>query len=120
MILVVDDDPTIRNLLAIMLQNAGYVVISAEDGEKGWEALNTHKFDLLITDHDMPRLSGLELLRRIRAHKLNLPVLLISGKIPRDIADLATLLQPGAAIEKPFTTAQFLALVQANLAAKTQ
>ncbi len=115
-ILVVEDDAIIRNLLAVMLQGAGYMVDCAEDGEAGWDTLNTNRFDLLITDHDMPRLSGLDLLKRIRSQKLQLPVLFVSGKIPSHVPELAALLVPGAAIEKPFTMAQFLAHVRKNLA----
>ncbi len=102
-ILVVDDDPDLRNLLFHLLCGAGYDVCCASDGETGWSTLIASRFDLVITDHTMPRLSGLNLLRRLRAGNLTVPVILLSGSMPWFEPDLLSLLSPGVAIEKPFT-----------------
>lgn len=111
-ILIVEDEPLLRELIAGALRNEGYRVGCAEDGEAGWEALCAHTCILLITDHDMPKLTGLELLRKVRASQLALPAIMISGKMPWDESDFLKLLEPGAAIEKPFTLAELVAKVR--------
>ena len=102
-ILVVDDDSEIREIIAVLLKGVGYRVTTAADGGVGWIALCTHPYDLLIADHMMPRLTGLELLRRVRAVPLALPCILMSGAIPWEAPDLPALLSPGAVVEKPFS-----------------
>lgn len=101
-ILLVDDFVEIRELLAALLRRDGFDVDAAGDGASGWDAFCSNSYDLLITDNDMPNLSGLEFVRRVRAVPHKLPVIVISGYAPWDDADVKTLLQPGAFIEKPF------------------
>src|SRR5689334_19643597 len=60
-ILVVDDELGIRQVSAAVLGCSGYDVDTAEDGEAGWNALQTKNYDLLITDNNMPKLTGVEL-----------------------------------------------------------
>lgn len=119
-ILVVDDDAGVRDVLGKVLRHADYRVSCAVDGEAGWEALRADRFDVLITDHDMPRLTGLDLLRRVRAAPLDVPVILISGSMPWAETDLLRLLPPGVALEKPFSFAELLAKVRAVLTATTR
>jgi len=107
-VLVVDDDAGVRDVLAITLNKAGYRTRCAKDGEDGWEALHVNKFDALITDHDMPRLTGLDLIRRVRAAPLQVPVLLMSGRLPWDDSRLFKLLRPGMTLAKPFSMADML------------
>jgi len=111
-ILVVDDDADMRHLLFHLLRADGYRVLCVEDGEAGWDALCASSFDAMITDHDMPRLSGLGLLRRVRAGSSRLPVILISGAMPWQDRDLGRLLPPGLAIDKPFMLTEFLVSVR--------
>ena len=66
-ILVVEDDTGIRQLGTEVLIRHGYQVDAADDTTTGWKALQIHTYDLLITDLDMPRLSGLKLVKRLRA-----------------------------------------------------
>ena len=68
-LLLLEDDADIRLVLERMLRAAGYCVSSAEDGEAGWSALAADSYDLLITDHDVPKLLGLDLLRRLTFHR---------------------------------------------------
>jgi len=115
-ILVVDDDAGVREVLANLLRRSGYQVSCANNGEAAWEALCANSFDALITDHAMPRLTGLDLLRRVRAGTLNaLPVILMSGKMPWDEADLLDLVWPGMAMEKPFSFFELLTSVRTVL-----
>jgi DNA-binding response OmpR family regulator len=111
-ILLVDDDPAVRGTVTLLLENAGYRVGCAPDGEAGWHALCAAPSDLLITDYEMPKLTGLELLRRVRAVSRHMPAILMSGCPPRGEADLESLLKPGAVIPKPFSIGALLATVQ--------
>jgi len=81
-ILVVDDSVTVREVQRSLLQNRGYVVEVAVDGMDGWNALRTGFYNLTITDVDMPRMNGIELVSKIKADpKLSaLPVIIVSYK----------------------------------------
>ena len=78
-ILIVDDEKNIRSGLAIAFQDEGYDTIEAEDGQKGWEAVNRHNVDLVITDLRMPVMSGYDLLKKISSAYPTLPVIVLTG-----------------------------------------
>lgn len=81
-VLVVDDSLTVRELQRKLLDHHGYEVEVAVDGMDGWDALRGSRFDLLISDIDMPRLDGIELVQRVRADPdlRSLPVMIVSYK----------------------------------------
>jgi len=81
-VLVVDDSLTVREVERKLLENHGYEVVTAVDGLDGWSAALAGSFDLVISDYDMPRLNGVELVSRIRHEpRLQLlPVMLVSYK----------------------------------------
>ncbi|AYG06573.1 hybrid sensor histidine kinase/response regulator [Pseudomonas fluorescens] len=81
-ILVVDDSLTVRELQRKLLLNRGYEVAVAVDGMDGWNALRSEDFDLLITDIDMPRMDGIELVTLLRrdTRLQSLPVMVVSYK----------------------------------------
>ena len=114
-ILVVDDDANLRNFVALTLRRTGFQVNCADDGESGWDAICEACFDLIITDHEMPRLTGLDLIRRVRARPLVVPVILTSGRMPCKDPELLPLLQPGLMLAKPFTHSDLLAKVRVFL-----
>ncbi|MCH2185015.1 response regulator, partial [Myxococcota bacterium] len=66
-VLVVDDQPRARDLLGAELEDAGFDVLTAEDGDDGWETFCRQDPAVVITDMSMPRCDGIELLRRIRS-----------------------------------------------------
>src|SRR5690606_30118866 len=72
-ILVVDDDADLRQLNASVLQNSGYEVSTAEDGAAALAALDADCYDLLLTDHNMPKLTGIELLNQLHIARKTLP-----------------------------------------------
>ncbi len=111
-VLLVEDDPIIQSLIAMSLQKAGYQVKCAGDGEEGWVSLCDEHFDLLITDNNLPSLTGLALIRRLRTGDQQIPILLISGQIPWHAPGLETLLSPGMALEKPFPMARLIESVR--------
>ncbi len=85
-ILVVEDSLTVRELERKLLEKRGYVVTVAVDGMDGWNTLRNGQFDLVITDVDMPRMDGIELVTMIRndPHQRNVPVMIVSYKDRED------------------------------------
>ncbi len=81
-VLVVDDSITVREVQRQILRQHGYDVEVAVDGQDGWNQVRAGAFDLVISDIDMPRLSGLEFVRRIREDYAlrDLPVIVVSYK----------------------------------------
>jgi len=81
-ILVVDDSLTVREVERKLLEKEGYHVTVAVDGMDGWNALQTASFDLLISDVDMPRMNGIELVGKVKDHNRlrSLPVMIVSYK----------------------------------------
>ncbi len=81
-VLVVEDSLTVREVERQMLTRAGYMVDVAVDGLDGWNALQRDRYDLVLSDVDMPRINGLELVRRIRADRklASVPVVMVSYK----------------------------------------
>ena len=82
-LLLVDDDEFIRSLTQELLEQCGYTVETAEDGQEGWEKIDAAaaRFDLILLDKKMPRLDGIALLRRIKADGRfsELPVIMLTG-----------------------------------------
>lgn len=81
-ILVVDDSITVREMERKLLQNSGYQVDVAVNGMEGWNTVRSGHYDLVISDIDMPRMNGIELVQQIKAHpQLNqLPIIIVSYK----------------------------------------
>jgi len=100
---MVDDDSDIRQLSTEVLIRSGYQVDAAEDGAAAWEALQIKAFNLLITDHNMPKLTGVELVKKLRSARMALPVILATGKLPMAELDQNPELQLAAMLLKPFS-----------------
>lgn len=116
-ILYVDDDAPLRGLLADALQAAGFHVDVAGDGQAGWEALQRRGYDLLITDHAMPSISGMDLIRRLRSAGRTMPVILASGGVEEAEAERLEWLWISATLRKPFTPSALLETVHRVLCA---
>src|SRR4051794_17094915 len=110
-ILVVEDDDDIRRFNAEALTGSGYHVDTAVDGADGWQALNSSPYDLLITDNNMPRLSGIELIKKLNAARLPVRVILASGVSHAEETDLRL----AATLPKPFTLEELLGAVRQAL-----
>ncbi|NES71760.1 MAG: response regulator, partial [Okeania sp. SIO2D1] len=81
-VLVVDDSITVREMERKLLQNHGYQVDVAVNGMEGWNALRSNEYDLVISDIDMPRMNGIELVNQIKSHPQlrEIPVIIVSYK----------------------------------------
>lgn len=93
-ILIVDDTDVDLLLMERLLSSTDFTIVSAGDGLQALEKLNTWNIDLILTDLQMPRMNGLELVRKVRELRLNVPVILTTGQGSEEIA--AEALQSGA------------------------
>jgi two-component system response regulator CpxR len=114
-ILVVDDDSDLRLLYTEALSRPGYHVDAAEDGAAGWKALQTNNYNLLITEHSLPKLTGVELVRKLRAAHMAVPVVLAAVRLPTYELAQNPSLQLAAMLPKPFYISELLETVRAVL-----
>jgi len=116
-ILVVDEDRDLRQLYTEALARPGYRVDAAEDGAAGWEALQANNYNLLITEHSLPTLTGLELVRRLRAARMTLPVVMAAKSLPAAELVRSPALRLAAVLSTPFYLSQLLETVRTVLRA---
>lgn len=119
-ILVIDDDPGVRSLLARGLSFEGYLVDTAHDGEAGLNAMRDRPPELVILDVMLPGVDGIEVLRRLRQVDAHLPVLLLTARDTPD--DQVTGFRVGADdyVTKPFSFDVLAARVRAHLRRREQ
>jgi len=108
-VLVVDDEPAIREVIATLLEDEGYLVRHAKDGMEALDAINGDRIDLIVSDVVMPRLDGASLVRKLRGRGHLMPVVLMSA-VYADV-DL-----PGVRfVPKPFEIDRLLGTVASAL-----
>lgn len=114
-VLVIEDEPKISRLLELELQYEGYQVGKAGSGTEGLEMVADRQWDLILLDIMLPGLSGIEVLRRIRAKDAKIPILMLTAK--DSVEDKVSGLDLGANdyITKPFRIEELLARVRAAL-----
>jgi DNA-binding response OmpR family regulator len=78
-VLVIDDEPGIRDLLDTLLRRKGYDVVLAENGQKGLECFRRERPDVLVLDLKMPEMDGLTVLRQVRSLDARMPVIILTG-----------------------------------------
>lgn len=101
-IVLAEDDPDLLDVTARLLRRAGHTVVACPDGAAAWEAVRLDPPDAVVSDIDMPRMSGVDLSRAIRADERtrHLPVILVSGSLmpgdsrPADARATALLRKP--------------------------
>ncbi|HET6796332.1 MAG TPA: response regulator [Gemmatimonadales bacterium] len=113
-ILVVDDDPSIRRTLELLLSRAGYHVTQARDGTEAVRLWREHGGDLVITDLHMPEKDGIQTIIELLSHSPTARIIAMSGGGQTKRLDLlgnASLLGAVLTIEKPFTITEMMTLV---------
>lgn len=112
-LLVVEDDPKIAAFVVKGLEQAGFAVDQAADGEDGLHLALSEIYDAAIIDLMLPKLDGLSLIEKLRRQRINTPVIILSAR--RTVADRVKGLQSGSDdyLVKPFSFAELLARVQA-------
>jgi len=111
-ILMVEDDLTMRLLNTEVLSGSGYHVDTAEDGDVAWETLQRNRYDLMVTDNNMPKVSGVELVKKVRAARMALPIILVSGMMPTEELKQHPWLQIDALLAKPFSSSELVKKVE--------
>jgi DNA-binding response OmpR family regulator len=109
---VVDDDNDTRQLSIDVLAGSGYDVEAAKDGADGWKALQANTYDLIITDNKMPRMTGIEMLEKLRFARMSVPVIMATGCLPTHEFVRKPWLKPEGTLERPFSNDVLLATVK--------
>jgi DNA-binding response OmpR family regulator len=109
-LLVVDDDPFVLDLYATALRRRGYEVVTAEDGVDALERLAEERFDLMLTDRNMPRFNGSSLVLALRSAGSRMPVIMISGSFGASPLPPAIVREISVVVPKP---ARIIELVSA-------
>ncbi|HEX5959881.1 MAG TPA: response regulator [Rhodanobacteraceae bacterium] len=114
-LLVVEDDPILGNGIEVGLKQAGYAVDWAHDGRSAQLALETTDYELVVLDLGLPRVDGMEILRRLRARGSDLPVLVLTAR--DTVRDRVGGLEAGADdyLVKPFDLSELVARIRALL-----
>lgn len=123
-VLIVDDDPVIRNLVQAVLEGEGYKVVAAEDGKQAIDLLDSESrpldYCLIVLDVVMPGMNGFDVLTRLKlhSHTQSIPVLMLTGEDKAE--DIMTGYSVGADyyITKPFTRQQLIFGIQLVLSGK--
>jgi DNA-binding response OmpR family regulator len=102
-ILYVDDDPDLRTIVRDQLTLVGYVLDEAEDGAVAIQMLGTGNYDLMLLDINMPRKSGIDVLKIIKDQGLKCKVIMLTGRVGFSVATETLKLGADDYITKPFT-----------------
>lgn len=97
-LLLIDDDSELRFALAAFLISQGYEVEQAENGQEGLDLATNYRYDLIITDFDMPKHHGLSFIKHYRQQDQTTPIVMFSGSY---IADIAIQTGANAYVDKP-------------------
>ncbi len=114
-ILIVDDDPELRETVSILLEREGFVPLQAADGQSGLDKAVSLKPSLVLVDLRLPGLTGIEVCKQLRANRVTTPIVVLSAV--GDEVDKVLLLEIGADdyVVKPFGTRELLARIRAVL-----
>lgn len=117
-VLVVEDNPSLRHLLAFRFRLAGFAVRTAPNGDVAWKIAQTVRFDVVVTDHQMPVMTGLELCERLRSTSsyADTPIIMITAKgFEFELPRFAKSLELFAIFPKPFSPLDVVHAVENSL-----
>jgi CheY-like chemotaxis protein len=116
-ILVVERDDNIRRFNTELLIQFGYQVDAAANGATAWEILHSHSYHLVVTDDDMPNVSGVDLLKKLHGARMALPVIMVARTLPKEDFTQCPWLLPAALLLEPYQPYDFVVTVQEVLRA---
>ena len=113
-VMTVDDSATVRQVLHITLEDAGYDVVEAVDGADALEKLSTESVDMLVTDLNMPKMDGIGLIQQVRKKPGNrfMPIIMLTTESQPEKKSAGKLAGASGWITKPFRPEQLLAVVR--------
>jgi two-component system, sensor histidine kinase and response regulator len=111
LVLVADDEPAVLEVLSQVVEDLGHDVIQARDGEEAWNLARARRPNLVVTDHMMPRLSGVDLCRKLKGDEVlgRVPIILLSAVLPHGAPEAH------AFLHKPFEITDFETLIRKAL-----
>ena len=118
-ILVAEDNPALAGVVRFNLQRAGYHVSVAQNGREGWELAQQDQYDVVVTDQQMPEMTGVELCERLRQHAdyIRTPLILLTAKgLELDMERLRAELRVATALPKPFSPIELVNTIEDCLA----
>lgn len=117
-ILLIDDDDALRGVIAQSLEHAGHTVVQAADGRQGVDLFHATSIDLVLTDLVMPGKEGVETIIELHQKKPSLPIIAMSGGMPRSnmYLEIAAKLGARRTLAKPFMPQELLAAINDTLA----
>ncbi|PLX74025.1 MAG: two-component system response regulator [Desulfuromonas sp.] len=113
-VMAVDDSPTVRTVLKSTLTDAGYIVVEASNGQEAMRMLEECKIDLLVTDLNMPKMNGLELIRALRktpGYRF-IPIIMLTSETQIDLKTEGRKAGASGWVTKPFCPNQLLAVTR--------
>ncbi len=113
-ILIAEDDKDIAEVIKLYLENEGFQVICAKDGQLAYEAVQKQKVDLAVVDIMLPKMNGYELIKKIREDN-NMPILILSAKNLDSDKILGLDLGADDYMTKPFNTLELIARIKSNI-----
>jgi two-component system chemotaxis response regulator CheY len=113
-ILAVDDSVSMRQMVNFTLKSAGYEVVDAVDGEDAWEKAQARRFDLVLTDQNMPRLDGIGLTKRLRDHASfrTTPILILTTESSDQMKQAGRAAGATGWLVKPFDPAKLIEVIR--------
>lgn len=110
-ILVADDQESMRLIISNMLEEKGHVVVKAEDGQSAYDLLKQDSFDLVVADVNMPKMNGLEFLKKVKTEKPETKIIFVTGMLEETVKLGAEKFGLDGLIIKPFEKPNALAVI---------
>jgi two-component system, chemotaxis family, chemotaxis protein CheY len=113
-VIIVDDFKSIRDIVKKLLENKGYQVLESSNGEEALKMFDGTSYDLLITDYNMPGMSGADLVRKLRdmTQYMYIPVIMLTSSPRSKIDDYIRDLNIACFLQKPFETSHFYSVIE--------